>query len=243
MKLTAAAAVVLSAAAFTGCTMRPQRWDAPPKGPTLPPAAMAVLLAEMQDCPRDKIYADQFPRLIQASGCGRVVYLSKKEGNAFDDTVWSRAAPDFPLPPEDDLRSAEGLLAGARLRQPVLISGKDPLITMEQAKTLHSWQPTAVVTCVLGTDGRLHACFVQADEPLVAEAVTKTTPFFQYQPATADGRPIPATFQVTIHVPVPRPNCAALADPLRETRCRRALDSPEGPAAADPEIWGLPLGQ
>jgi hypothetical protein len=241
------AAVVLSVLALgTGCTTRPQKWTAPPKGPSLPPQAMAAVLAELPECPKDQVYVDQFPRLIQASGCGKVVYLEKRDGNAWDGpAAWERAAPDFPLRPEDDLRSAERLLAGARLRQPVLVAGRDPLITMEQAKTLHSWKPVAVVTCVLGVDGLLHACFVQSDEPLVAEAVTKTLPFFKYQPATADGRPIPATFQVTVHVPVPRPNCAALADPIREARCRRALDSPDGPAAAmdlEREIWGLPLG-
>lgn len=241
MKLTAAAVVLGALALGGGCTMRPQKWSAPPKGPSLPPEAQAAVDAEFPDCPKDKVYTDQFPHLLQASGCGRVVYLRRDQANA-----WERAAPDFPLRPEDDLRSAEELLAGARLRQPVLLDGRDPLVTMEQAKTLHSWQPVAVVTCVLGVDGLLHACFVQADEPLIGDAVTKTLPHFKYQPATADGRPIPATFQVTIHVPVPRPNCAALADPIRETRCRRALDSPEGPAAAvdiEPEIWGLPLGR
>jgi hypothetical protein len=247
MKLTLAAVVLAAAAASgAGCTSRPQKWSAPPKGPSLSPEAAKAIAAELPDCPRDKVYADQFSHLIQASGCGKVVYLKKKDGNAFDDAAWERAAPDFPLPPEDDLRSAEGQLAGAQLRQPVLVAGRDPLITMENAKTLHSWQPVAVVTCVLGVDGLLHACFVQADEPLIADAVTKTLPFFKYQPATADGRAIPATFQVTVHVPVPRPNCSALADPLRETRCRRALDSPDGPVAAaqlEPEIWDLPLGQ
>jgi hypothetical protein len=248
MKRTAALlAVLLAASLLGGCTFRPPRWTAPPKGPSLPPEASAAVAAELPGCPPDKVYADQFPKLIQASGCGKVVYLAKMPylGKEEEGLRWQRAAPDFPLRPEDDLRSAEGLLAGARLRQPVLLAGKDPLITFEQAKTLHSWNPVAVVTCVLGVDGLLHACFVQSDEALVGEAVKKTLPAFKYQPATADGRAIPATFQVTIHVPVPRPNCAALADPLRETRCRRALDSPEGPAAAievEPEIWGLPLG-
>ena len=105
-----AKAVVLSALAFgIGCTMRPQKWSAPPKGPSLPPDAMTAVEAEFPDCPRDKVYADQFPHLIQASGCDRVVYLQKRDGQ------WMRAAPDFPLRPEDDLRAAEGLLAGAQI--------------------------------------------------------------------------------------------------------------------------------
>jgi hypothetical protein len=245
----AAAALALAAALpLASCTMRPQRWVPPPKGPSLPPDAAAAVFKEFPDCPRERVYADQFSKLIQASGCGRVVYLTRRAAlltkEEEEGDTWARAA-DFPLPPANDLRSAEGLLAGARLRSPVLVAGKDPLITLEQAKTLHSWSPVAVVTCVLGVDGLLHACYVQADEPLVAEAVKKTLSAIKYHPATADANPVPATFQITIHVPVPRPNCTALADPIRERRCRAALDSPEGPAAAtgyDPDIWGLPLG-
>ncbi|HZN95898.1 MAG TPA: hypothetical protein VFB81_24455, partial [Myxococcales bacterium] len=80
------------------------------------------------------------------------------------------------------------------------------------------------------------------DEPVVEKAVAAIMPTYRFKPATANGAPIPATFQMTVTVPVPKPNCNGLSDPILQNRCERDIRSPEGPAGADPELWGLPLG-
>jgi hypothetical protein len=233
--------VTLAVLSLAGCAT-PRRWSAPPKAALSVEAAAAVARELGPGCPPDKIYADEFKDLIQASGCGKLVYLEKAPGEKGAPAEWKRAGPEFELPPENDLHEAELRLQGARLKAPVRVSGVTPFITLEQAKTLHSWNPKAVITCLLGVDGALHACLVQADEPPVEKAVAATVPSYRFKPATADGVPVPATFQATINVPVPRPNCDGFSDPLRQFRCERDVRSPAGPAAADPEIWSLPLG-
>lgn len=234
--MRAGAAAVLALAA--GCTAA--KWTAPPRAAISFEATAAVeqaIAAEVPQCPRERVYVDAFKDLIQASGCDHLMYL-RREG-----TTWKRVGPVFDLPPGNDLREAEAKLIGATLRQPVKVTGVDPFLTLDQAKTLHSWSPRAVATCLLGIDGELHGCFIQADEAVVRDAVDTAMKAVRYKPATANGQPVPATFQVVVNVPVPRPNCDAIGDPLQEARCDRDLRSPGGPAAADPSIWDLPLGQ
>lgn len=228
--------------ALTACATQ-RRWTAPPKAALSFEAASAVARELGPGCPPDKVYADEFKDLLQASGCGKLVYLQKMPGSGGEPAGWKRIGPEYEIPPENDLHEAELRLQGARLKAPVRVSGVTPFITLAEAKTLRSWSPRAVITCLLGVDGALHACLVQADEPAVEKAVSGTVPSYRFKPATADGAPIPATFQATVNVPVPRPNCKADSDPLRQFRCERAVRSDGGPAAADPEIWGLPLGQ
>jgi hypothetical protein len=229
--LLAAAACTLPTAAERGKT-----WSAPPRGFQPPPAVVAAATRGLK-CDSRRVYVDATPELLQASGCGRVAYFERPS----PDAGWEQVGSAQDLPPGYDLKEVEGRIQGARLRMPSRTGGADPTLTFEQASQLHSWTPRAVVTCLLGTDGALHACHVQADEAAVKEAVSAAIPAIRYRPATADGVPIPVTYMLTVNVTVTRPDCYGLGSMLQRSQCERAANSVGGPAQAARELRSLDL--
>src|SRR5262249_2563177 len=133
-RVRAAAVAAAAIALLAGCSYT-RKWSAPPKGPSLPIEATEAVARELPGCPPAKVYSDRLGDLIQSSGCQKVVYLKK----AKDSAEWAKVGPDYPVPPEDDLREAELRVMNATLKGPVKTAGFEPLITLDLAKTLHTW--------------------------------------------------------------------------------------------------------
>ncbi|HZN95899.1 MAG TPA: hypothetical protein VFB81_24460 [Myxococcales bacterium] len=188
-------------------------------------------------CDRERVTVNEFLPVIQISGCDKVAYFEQKS-----KTELERVGPEYALAPEDDLHQAQlKEPPGTRLVPPVQLSGRDPSLTVRQTEQLSSWNPRAKGICILGVNGRLHACLVLAQDPLVGEVVAQSLPTRLYQPVTILGGPkVPSPYVVNVNVEVPKPNCRHLSSPMLRAQCERAVTQ-GGPANMSNEpASGLP---
>src|SRR5262245_34200268 len=227
MRATPFQLILLALAAGAGCVPRaaaPELVVTEEPRPQNP--AFVALGATELECDRERVTVNEFLPVIQISGCEKVVYFEQKSR-----TELERVGPEYALAPEDDLHQAQLLEPpGTKLTPPVQLSGKEPALTVRQMQQLTSWNPKAKAICILGVNGRLNACLVLAQDPLVGEVVAQSLPTRLYQPVAIHGGPrVPSPYVVNVNVDVPRPNCRHLSSPMLRAQCERAVTQ-GGPA-------------